>query len=189
MNTHPQARPVSRYSGGMIALHWLMLVLFIGVYICIEAAEILPDHSRGQTLLMFWHFQLGFTILVLFWLRLLLRLLHEAPTIEPSPPYWQHRLAIIMHIMLYGLMFLMPISGWLLMNTEGESFQILGLSTPALLPPNHSLAELFEEVHEVIGLAGYALIGLHTLAALFHHYILGDNTFTRMLPRRNRIRS
>jgi cytochrome b561 len=31
---------------------------------------------------------------------------------------------------------------------------------------------------------GYFLIGLHALAALFHHYVSRDNTLTRMLPGR-----
>ncbi len=29
---------------------------------------------------------------------------------------------------------------------------------------------------------GYFLIGLHAAAALFHHYVMRDNTLARMLP-------
>jgi cytochrome b561 len=32
---------------------------------------------------------------------------------------------------------------------------------------------------------GYFLIGLHAAAALFHHYVLRDDTLTRILPRRS----
>jgi cytochrome b561 len=32
---------------------------------------------------------------------------------------------------------------------------------------------------------GYWLIGLHAAAALFHHYIVRDNTLRRMLPLRD----
>ena len=186
MKTSTQTSHISRYSGSLIALHWLMLVLFIGIYVCIEAAEMVPEHSPTHELLMSWHYQFGFAILALVWLRLLMRLVHGAPAIEPAPPDWQRRIAAIMHMMLYGLMIIMPITGWLLINTEGEPLYILGVNMPVLLSPHHGLAELFEEVHEIIGLAGYAFIGLHTLAALFHHYILGDNTLKRMLPRHNR---
>jgi cytochrome b561 len=42
----------------------------------------------------------------------------------------------------------------------------------------HSLKEL----HEIIANAGYYLIGLHAAAALFHHYVVRDNTLERMLP-------
>ncbi len=47
---------------------------------------------------------------------------------------------------------------------------------------NHDIAESIEEIHEIVGTAGYILIALHTLAALFHHYLLKDNTITRILP-------
>jgi cytochrome b561 len=39
-------------------------------------------------------------------------------------------------------------------------------------------------LHELAGTAGYWLIGLHAVAALFHHYVSRDNTLTRMLPKR-----
>jgi len=35
-----------------------------------------------------------------------------------------------------------------------------------------------------VGTTGYFLIGLHAVAALYHHYIKRDNTLTRMLPER-----
>jgi len=31
---------------------------------------------------------------------------------------------------------------------------------------------------------GYYLIGMHALAALYHHFFSRDNTLTNMLPRR-----
>jgi superoxide oxidase len=55
---------------------------------------------------------------------------------------------------------------------------------PALIGENKDLAEQLEELHEVVGTTGYFLIGLHTVAALYHHYIVRDNTLTRMLPER-----
>ncbi|MFJ2550217.1 cytochrome b, partial [Pseudomonas sp. NPDC087612] len=39
--------------------------------------------------------------------------------------------------------------------------------------------------HELAGVVGYWLIGLHAAAALFHHFISRDNTFVRMLPGRD----
>jgi hypothetical protein len=32
------------------------------------------------------------------------------------------------------------------------------------------------------GTIGYFLIGMHAAVALFHHYVIQDNTLTRMLP-------
>ena len=47
-----------------------------------------------------------------------------------------------------------------------------------------SLADSLKEIHETIGTIGYWLIGLHAAVALFHHYVMRDNTLVRMLPRR-----
>ena len=49
-----------------------------------------------------------------------------------------------------------------------------------------TLAENLEEIHEFIGTLGYYLIGLHTVAALAHHYFMRDDTLLRMLPWRDR---
>ena len=47
-------------------------------------------------------------------------------------------------------------------------------------------AELIKEVHETVGNIGYFIIGLHAAAALFHHYIVRDNTLIRLLPGKRR---
>ena len=51
---------------------------------------------------------------------------------------------------------------------------------PPLVGVNEALAERTEELHETLATAGYFLIGLHALAALFHHYVQRDNTLKRM---------
>jgi superoxide oxidase len=43
-----------------------------------------------------------------------------------------------------------------------------------------------QELHETGGTVGYFLLGLHAAAALFHHYVLKDNTLVRMLPHKGR---
>lgn len=54
----------------------------------------------------------------------------------------------------------------------------------ALIGENKGLAKQIKEVHELVGTTGYFLIGLHAVAALYHHYVKHDNTLTRMLPDR-----
>ena len=45
-----------------------------------------------------------------------------------------------------------------------------------LIGQDKDLAERLEDLHKTIGEAGYWLIGLHALAAVFHHYVLKDGT-------------
>jgi superoxide oxidase len=57
------------------------------------------------------------------------------------------------------------------------------LQLPALIDESKSIAELIQEFHETVGTLGYFLIGLLSLAALYHHCLLRDNTLRRILPK------
>ena len=59
-----------RYGSLSIAMHWLMFLLLIGVYACIELRELYPKGSDPREALKTWHFTLGLTVFVLVWLRL-----------------------------------------------------------------------------------------------------------------------
>ncbi|TRY33970.1 cytochrome b [Aliiglaciecola sp. M165] len=180
-------KTVQKYHGASIVLHWLMFLLLIAVYGCIELRELFPKGSEPRELLKTWHFMLGLSVFSLVWLRLLFRFITTQPKIEPPQPVWQARLATAMHAALYLMMVGMPLAGWIILSAEGKSIPFFGLELPALVAANEELAGTVEDIHETIGTAGYYLIGLHTIAALFHHYIQRDNAFLRMLPGGKRI--
>lgn len=173
-----------RYGGLSIALHWLMLVLMVGVYACIELKGNFPKGSETRELLKQWHFMLGLSVFALVWLRLLARLMAPTPKIVPAIPAWQAIPAKLMHLALYGLMIGAPLAGWLILSAAGKPIPFFGLTLPPLIDKNPELAGQIKELHELAGTAGYWLIGLHAVAALFHHYVSRDNTLTRMLPGR-----
>jgi cytochrome b561 len=89
----------------------------------------------------------------------------------------------LMKIYLYVLMIGMPLLGWIFMNAEGHAVTLFGIPLPSLAPESEGLAEFAEEAHEVLGISGYLFIAVHALAALYHHYLVKDNTLKRMLPR------
>lgn len=172
----------ARYSRLSIALHWLMLLLIAATYACIELREFFPRGSALREGLKTWHFMLGLSILLLVVLRIGARLLASVPPITPPPAAWQRWAATAVHLALYALMLGMPIVGWLILSAEGKPVPFFGLELPALVGKSHGLAETLEEAHETVGKIGYFLIGAHALAALFHHYIVRDDTMRRMLP-------
>jgi len=133
---------------------------------------------------MTWHFMLGILVFVLVWVRLAARLSGPTPAILPEPPGLQQLSSKLLHLALYALMIGMPLTGWLMLSAAGNPIPFFGLELPALIGENKDLAEQFEELHEIVGTTGYFLIGLHTVAALYHHYITRDNTLTRMLSER-----
>jgi cytochrome b561 len=90
-----------------------------------------------------------------------------------------------MHIALYLLMIAMPLLGWLTLSAQGKPVPFFGLQLPQLVGASKSVAGWFKELHESGGTIGYFLVGLHAAAALFHHYVVRDNTLRRMLPQRD----
>ena len=173
-----------RYGSFSIGIHWLMLLLFIAVYGTIELRELFEKGSDPREALKTWHFMLGMLVFMLVWLRLAARLSGPTPAILPEPPGLQQLSSKLLHLALYLLMIGMPLTGWLMLSAAGKPIPFFGLELPALIGENKALAKQIKEVHEFVGTTGYFLIGLHTVAALYHHYIKHDNTLTRMLSGR-----
>ncbi len=91
-------------------------------------------------------------------------------------------MASVTHLALYGLMIVTPLLAWLMLGAEGKPLPYWGMILPSPLPVDPALARTLKDWHELIGNAGYALIGLHACAGLAHHYLIKDNTLKRMLP-------
>jgi len=174
-----------RYGSLSIGLHWIMLLLLIAVYACIELRVFFPKGSDLRTALKTWHFMLGLSIFILVSIRLAVHLINPVDLIESAVPGWSTLLSKLMQIILYVFMIGMPLAGWLLLSAEGKPIPFFGLQLPALIGENKDLAELIKEIHATSGTVGYFIIGLHASAALFHHYVLKDNTLRRMLPKRD----
>jgi len=174
----------NRYGSLSITLHWLMFLLIVAGYACMELREFFPKGSDPREAMKSWHFMLGLTVFVLVWLRLGLRLLQVKPAIEPQPVAWQRYLGTALHWVFYAFMIGMPIAGWMILSAEGKPIPFYGLELPALIAKNKDTAEWIEDIHKTVGTAGYALLAIHASAALFHHYVLRDNTLTRILPGR-----
>ena len=172
----------SRYGSLSIGLHWLMLLLIAAVYVSMELRGIFPKGSDARELMKMWHFMLGLSVLVLGALRLAVNLTHSAPEINPDPPQWQKQSARLMHLALYALMLGLPLAGWLILSAAGKPIPFFGLQLPALIGESKNMAGLIKEIHETGASVGYFLIAFHAAAALYHHYIVRDNTLQRMLP-------
>jgi cytochrome b561 len=171
------------YNHFSIGLHWLTVLLFVAVYSTIELRELFPKGSEMREAMKWWHASLGLSIFAVAGLRLLVRLVVRSRAGKELPA-WQRMISGATHLALYLLMIALPLIGWIMLSADGKPIPFFGLTLPPLIGPNEGLAEQLEELHETIGTLGYWLIGLHAMAALFHHYVLRDATLSRMLPAR-----
>lgn len=175
-----------RYGWLSIAMHWSMLALLVAVYACMELREFYPRGSDPREALKAWHYVLGLAVPVLVAARLAIRLSGPGPRIHPQPAAWLRWLAGTVHVALYLFMLAMPLLGWLTLSDEAEPVRVpmLGWQLPMLAGVGGPTAETAERLHESIATLGYWLVGVHAAAALFHHYLIRDDTLLRMLPPR-----
>jgi cytochrome b561 len=183
MQHNTGSHTANHYHPVSISLHWLTLALIVAVYVLIELRELYPKGSDPRETMKQWHAMLGLTVFSLLFVRVVVLRLFRAPPITPEPLAWRSRLAIGVHLVLYIFLIAMPLLGWLVLSAKGKPVPFWGLELPSLVAPDKTLAHDTEEIHKLIGTLGYYLIGLHAAAGLYYHYVVGDDTLRRMLPR------
>lgn len=177
-NTADRWSPVSQ------ALHWLIVLLILGLAVVGLTMDELPKTPK-----YFWvytaHKSLGLTVLALVLVRLGWRLYAGSPDPVPGTPTWQHRIASFTHVLLYALILAMPLSGWLYDSASGlRPFRWFGLfNVPKLSAPDEAISSFARDAHGWLFWALVALVLLHAGAAIYHHLFQRDATLARMLPR------
>ena len=170
------------YTSTAIFLHWLMALLVVSTFplgVVMHEMALSPDKLR----MMSYHKWLGVTVFVLLLVRLLWRASHKpAPMLEVIPR-WQRMLAQAVHVLLYVLLFSIPLSGWLMSSAKGFQTVYLGvLPLPDLLAKDKVLGDALGALHEVLNITLLVLLAMHVGAALKHHVIDRDGTLARMIP-------
>lgn len=168
-----------KYAQLRIALHWLIALVMVAVYVTIHLHEAFPKGTEMRSTMKVAHFVLGFAVLGLAMLRLLAAIAQPGPAPLDGPKL-QLQMAKAVHLGLYALMLLMPLLGYLALSFSGKPVSLLGWDLLFLTGADKATSRLVREVHETIGNIGYALVGLHAVGALYHHHILKDSTLRRM---------
>lgn len=180
----PEVPP--RYSGVARFFHWLTVLLLlvtipIGMVMTYRGKELNIWDSTTNALYSS-HKLIGTIILIVVALRLAYRLMNGAPPDEPSLSGLQKIVAHVTHWTLYALLILIPIIGWIGVSMF-PALDIFGLfKLPALTAADQKLSAFFFELHEMLGKVLLALIALHVVAALGHHFVLRDGVLRRMWP-------
>jgi cytochrome b561 len=171
-----------RYSATAITLHWVTAALIVANLLLGLSMVGLPI-SPQKLQWYIWHKWIGITVFLLAAMRIGWRYFHPAPA-PVTMPYWQERAAAISHGLLYALLLVIPISGWLYSSATGVQVVYLGiLPLPDLVPKDKPLATVLRGVHVSLNFMLFALVCLHTAAALKHHFVDRDDSLLRMLPR------
>ncbi|HWS40767.1 MAG TPA: cytochrome b [Arenimonas sp.] len=172
----------ARYATSIRRLHWLMAIMIGLAYLAIEQRGLFERGTPERFAMMQTHFWLGIGIFILVWVRISQRLKHRVPQITPALPSWQAGLSHAFHFALYAFFIVMPILGLLTAWYDGKILFIpfTDIALPVLVAENEETAHQLEDLHGLIGDIFYWVIGIHILAALYHHFIRKDDTLKRM---------
>lgn len=162
----------------MRVLHWLIAALVLAIW----PLGMLLKYFREDVKLDFYllHESFGFLVLWLMLIRVGARL--YAPSHPPRAGDWTGVLARSVHFLLYVMLIIMPITGFLATNAHGfplRWFAVVPIWSPIGKSPD--IAPYFSAVHVIVAWLILLLVCLHILGALFHHIIRKDDTIQRIL--------
>ena len=174
---------MNKYTKTAVFFHWLIALLIVGSFLLGITMINIPGITPKKLSYFSWHKWVGVTIFGLSCLRLLWRLTHPSPTYPDAMPAWQKLSASGLHIFLYVLIIVIPLSGYIYSMAAGIPVIYLGMiPLPVVIDPNPELKALFKEVHFYLNMALLVSVGLHVAAAFKHQFVDRDNLMQRMLP-------
>ena len=162
------------------ALHWTIVALLVVQY---SIGWLMPDlHGGPPGVPMIWHMSVGTVILALIVIRFVWRLTHPVAP-ESSLPSWQRVTSEAVHWLLYVLVLLTALSGWLFASAHGwkASWFFIG-RLPMLTSGNRALVKTLDGWHQNFMWALLIVAGLHVTAAFLHLFYYRDGVMRRILP-------
>jgi len=159
-------------------LHWLMAVMIVAMlFIGIGMMASLTDYHWLVSI----HRPLGIAILILAAVRLTNRMLNPAPALPSDMPALLRVAAHGSHVLLYALMFAVPLVGWGMLSAERYPIVLYGaLNLPPILPQSDMLFAWLRTTHTVLAVLFFVTVLAHVAAAMMHALVFRDGVFESM---------
>ncbi|HWA31706.1 MAG TPA: cytochrome b [Rhizomicrobium sp.] len=183
----------TRYGAVAMTLHWIIAaLLLLNIYLGLSFGSY-PKGDPALLQAVMFHKSIGLTILMLSVLRVVWRLLNPVPPLPAGMHPVLRFAARATHFLLYFLILAIPLSGWAMTSIGSRPIPFFGLfewpklGFLATLPAaqQHATHESLEGIHEFLAWSAIVLIVIHVAAALYHHFLRGDEVMRRMLPGTN----
>jgi cytochrome b561 len=162
--------------------HWLSAVLVLVALGLGTTMVQFVDNPAARFELTQTHKSIGIVILALTVARLCRRGFSRGP--KPEPAVRSLLLAAkATHLVLYALLLLMPVSGWLMATTTPVRVPtiVFGLfALPYPLAPDLAIYGWAHATHVALAILLAGLIAVHVAAAMIHAFIWRDPTLARM---------
>lgn len=170
------------YSAVAKWLHWIIALVVILMLVMGFFLEDIPEAFQGTAYML--HKSTGITILFLMIIRFIIIHVNTRPPLPDSIKLWEKILSRFVQYGFYILLFLMPMSGWIMSVAADRVPSYFGLFNMPLpwISPDKPLAKFMNESHEIIAWILLGFICVHMMGALKHHFIDKNNVLRQMLP-------
>ena len=171
--------PTSHFAPLARLLHWLMALMIIAMLFI--GAGMAASVSERHEWLLNLHKPLGIAILLLVVVRLFVRFSTRQPPLPAELPAVQVLAAKLSHVLLYALMFILPVVGWAMISAAGDPVMLSSsLQLPSILPANPTTFAFLRKAHTYLAYLLFLTVLLHLAAALFHGWIRRDGVLQSM---------
>jgi cytochrome b561 len=162
--------------------HWLVAALVAVMFVLAWTFLLTPKGARHDQLVAL-HQSVGAIVLVVMLGRIVGRIRVRFPALPPSVTPAERYLARLVQISLYAALVIVPVSGWIFTNANGDEASFFGLfNLPHLSDKDFAVRDFVWMFHKNGQYAILALLALHAAGALRHHFIKKDDVLRRMLP-------
>ena len=128
------------------------------------------------------HKSIGMLLLVIICIRVVWRLLNPAPRPSSHLSKSQRKLVFLGQLLMYVLLFAIPVSGWVINSASNFPLQWFGLfEIPPITNPSIAVEDYAKTVHFVLICILASVVIMHVTAALHHHWIKRNDILKRML--------
>lgn len=172
--------PTKHFAPVARLLHWLMALMIIAMLFI--GAGMAASVSERHEWLLNLHKPLGIAILLLVVVRLIVRFSTRQPPLPADLAPVQVLAAKLSHVLLYALMFILPVVGWAMISAAGDPVMLSSsLQLPSILPANPTTFAFLRKAHTYLAYLLFFTVLLHLAAALFHGWIRRDGVLHSML--------
>ncbi len=162
-----------------IVLHWLSAIAIFALFALGFWMVDLDYYSSWYVQAPMLHISFVLLLVLMTIWRIFWYLISKPPPSLNSS--WQKVVEKIAHIMLYVLLCVILISGYLIVSADERNILFFNIiSIPTFVSLTTNAEDISGEIHELASYVLIALALLHTMVAFWHHFVKKDVTLVRM---------
>ncbi len=166
----------TEYGSFIKVIHWLtaaiiLVLIMVGIYMA-DLPRVTEEEKQSVMQLYGMHKSFGVVVMLLVVLRLGWLLVNPSPALPAVFEGKERLLVESLKKLLYLLMIMLPISGYLMSNAGGHPIMLFGLfELPALIGEDKAIGGVAKAMHMLGGWAMLLVVLVHTAGALKHRLL------------------